>query len=239
MEETTDTAPANTATTETVVAAAPAEEKKQISLQERLAKSTEKKDFKATVTAADTPKGAKAADDFFGSDDDFEQPAALAASAPSSEKKTEEEKESSTEQKTERSAGSKGPITEKAKWSSARTAVGMLDLTQKGIFTPLHTWKFNKKFSSEEKEKILDIEDKEAALLDDKEKALKRKWDRLLKKYEKKKEQIPLNEQERKDLESAFYNYFDYKQKELSPEWFIGMAIVNSIGSRTIDLITD
>lgn len=199
-------------------------QKKPFSLHDRLSKATEHKTFSAPAPEPEKPKETSKQNSLgLGSDDDFE------------EKKTETKKPDSG------SAGKKeeGPITEKTKRASARTAVGMLDLTQRGIFQPLQTWKFKRKFTNEEIEKIDLIEDKEDAKLEEKEIALKKKWNRLLKKYNKKYEDVPMKEKEKQDLEEAFYNYFDYKEKTLSPEWFIGMAVVNSIGGRAIDLITD
>jgi hypothetical protein len=130
-------------------------------------------------------------------------------------------------------------ITEKAKRASARTAVGMLDLTQKSLFTPLLTSKYKKKFSKEEQDKLLEIEFKDKKELEGDDLALSNKFEKLMGRMNKKIDAIPLEESEKTDLEEAFFSYFDYKEKTLPPEWFVGMAVVNAIGKRAIDVFTD
>ncbi len=65
------------------------------------------------------------------------------------------------------------------------------------------------------------------------------KFEKLMAKMNRKLDAVPLEETEKKDLEEAFYSYFDFKEKTLPPEWFVGLAITNSIGKRAIDLFTD
>jgi hypothetical protein len=192
----------------------------EIELQKRLSMATERKP---------EPEIKKVDVSFFGTDDEAEATAAV-------NKVTEE-----LSVKTESKENKAQPITEAAKRASARTAVGMLDLTLQSLLTPIHGWKFKRKFKSEEIKKIDEyIDDTTIDKLEaEEDKKLKRRWDRLLKKYEKKKDAIPLDEKEKKDLETAFYQYFDFKEKTLPPEWFIGMAITNAVGKRAIDLIAD
>lgn len=130
-------------------------------------------------------------------------------------------------------------ITEGAKRSSARTAVSMLDLTQKGLFTPLIIRKYKKKFTPEEQERVLQNETKKKKDLTEEDQLLGSKFEKLMAKMNKKLDAVPLDETEKKDLEEAFYSYFDFKEKTLPPEWFVGLAITNSIGKRAIDLFTD
>lgn len=130
-------------------------------------------------------------------------------------------------------------ITDKAKHASARIAVGMLDLFQRSVFTPIHNHKFKKKFTEDEVERLDHVADAEKSSLDEKDIRIRNKWDRLSKKLEKKIKAIPFEEQERKDLEEAFFTYFDFKEKTLPPEWFVGMAVLNAMGKRAIDAFTD
>jgi hypothetical protein len=97
--------------------------------------------------------------------------------------------------------------------------------------------KFNKKFTKDEKNRILeqDLEDRKLDELDEADKLLKRKWDRYSKKKTNKINAIPLNEQETKNVTDAFYQYFKVKQIELPPEWVLAFAI----GGTTIDRIIE
>jgi hypothetical protein len=130
-------------------------------------------------------------------------------------------------------------VTDAAKRSSARTAVSMLDLTQKGLFTPLIIRKYKKKFTPEEQERVLLNETKKKKDLTEEDQLLGAKFEKLMAKMNKKLDAIPLEDSEKTDLEEAFYSYFDFKEKTLPPEWFVGLAITNSIGKRAIDLFTD
>lgn len=134
-----------------------------------------------------------------------------------------------------------GKITEKAKRASARTAVGMLNLIQKSVFTPIISYKYKKKFTEEEINQIetKNLVDANKDHLHDDDLLLKNKWDRLMRKCSKKMDAIELQETEQKDLEEAFFVYFDYKEKTLPPEWFIGAAVINAFGKRLVDVITD
>lgn len=148
-----------------------------------------------------------------------------------------------TEEKSTVAPGPHGPpvekITDKAKRSSARTAVGMLDLFQRGLFTPIINNKYKKKFTGDEISKLELIIDVEKKGLENEDLKLRNKWDRLMKKRDKKIDSIPFEETEKKDIEEAFYTYFDFKEKTLPPEWFVGMAVLNSFGKRAIDAFTD
>lgn len=131
-------------------------------------------------------------------------------------------------------------LSKDVKEASARTAVGMLDFSQKLIFVPLLSWKFKKRFTPEEVKRLdAGVEDAKKEDLNDEDYKLRSKWDRLLKKHLKKIEAVPLEETEKADLEKAFYMYMDVKNKELPPEYFLGLTIITSIGKRAIDVITD
>lgn len=151
----------------------------------------------------------------------------------------EKHKEKTTTTKeTEKPAGK---ITEKAKRSSARVAVGMLDMLQKSVFTPIISHKYKKKFTEDEINALdqKNIIDKDPAQLAGEDLLLRNKWDRLMSKCQKKIEAIPMDETEKTDCEEAFYTYFDFKEKTLPPEWFVGFAILNSIGKRVVDVVTE
>lgn len=129
-------------------------------------------------------------------------------------------------------------ITDKAKKASARTAVNMLNLLQRGIFPPILNYKVQKKFTDQEIERLEEVQDAAKSALDDKDMALRNKFDRIMKSHNKKIEAVPFTETEEDDLEQAFYAYFDFKEKSLPPEWFLYMAVINTLGKRTIDVFT-
>lgn len=132
-------------------------------------------------------------------------------------------------------------VTDKAKRASARTAVNMLDLLQKSLFTPVLSIKYKKKFTHEEITKLEDknLVDAKKDDLHDEDLLLRNKWDRLMKRCAKKIDEIPLTDEEKKDMEEAFYAYFDLKETTLSPTWFIGINVVNAMGKRAIDVFTE
>ena len=129
-------------------------------------------------------------------------------------------------------------ITEKAKQASARTAVNMLNLLQRGIFPPILEYKVQKKFTPEEVDRLDTLQDAVKSDLDSSDMALRTKFDRIMKSHNKKIDAVPFTETEEKDLEQAFYAYFDFKEKTLPPEWFLYMAVINTLGKRTIDVFT-
>jgi hypothetical protein len=130
-------------------------------------------------------------------------------------------------------------ISNKAKHASARIAVGMLDLTQKGIFIPLLNRKYKKKFNDKEIERLEEIADANKSTLDETDMRIRTKFDRLMKKRDKKIDAVELEDQERKDLESAFYTYMDVTGNNVPPEYLLMIGIMNTVGKRGIDLFMD
>lgn len=148
--------------------------------------------------------------------------------------------ETGPKEEEEKAEGGK-KITDKAKRSSARVAVGMLDMLQKSIFPAIISNKYKKKFTPEEINAIdeRNICDREKNELVGEDAILRNKWDRLMGKCMKKIEEVPLTTTEKDDLNEAFYTYFDFTDKTLPPEWFIGFAILNTVGKRVVDIVTD
>ena len=132
-------------------------------------------------------------------------------------------------------------VTDKAKRASARTAVNMIDFVQKGLFTPILSYKYKRKFTEEEINTLenKNLVDAKKDDLADEDLQLRNKWDRLMKRCNKKLDAVEFTDEEKTDLEEAFFAYFDFKEKTLSPEWFVGLALVNTIGKRAIDTFTD
>lgn len=204
---------------------APIIEEKSESTADRLARITEKKP---------EPENKKVDTSFFGSDDDFEK---------SEEKKfetTEEKKKDASSPADEKKPARDTKLTAQAMKASASTAVGMLDMTLQTILTPIHGWKFKKKFKKEEVLKLEDLVDAELDKIEAEEDLkLRKKWDRLFKKYEKKKDAVALTDKEKTDLEGNFVTYFEHTQKSLPPEYLIYMGLANVVGKRVVDLVVE
>jgi hypothetical protein len=155
--------------------------------------------------------------------------------------KTKPEDKNTEEESEETKGGEKKrKLTQKAKEDSARTAVGVLDLTQKIILTPIVTYKFKKKFTAAEVDRLdTGIDDANKDTLDDEDLRIRNKWDKLFKKYDKAKEAIPFTDPEKSELEGHFTTYMDIKEKELPPELLLYMSIANVLGRRIVDVIFD
>lgn len=132
-------------------------------------------------------------------------------------------------------------LDKEVKEASARTMVQMVDFTQKLIFTPIVNYKAKKKFTDAEVTRLdeSNIEDADKESLKDDDLALRNKWDRVMKRRDKKLKEIPFTDPEIKDLTTACYNYMDVKQKELPPEYFLALTIATIVGKRAIDVVFD
>jgi hypothetical protein len=139
---------------------------------------------------------------------------------------------------TENGQAKKKP-THELKMGAANTAVGMTQLTVRMILTPIINYKFKKKFTDNEINKIDEIVDKDEAALDDSDLQIKKKWKRLMATRDKKIQGITFDEQKEKDLHKAFYNYFDFTESTMSPGWYLAFALINAIGGSIVDVVTD
>jgi ElaB/YqjD/DUF883 family membrane-anchored ribosome-binding protein len=220
-------------TTETTTTTAEQVEKVEVfDLQSILQQTTEEKKPGAA-------KVAPAASNFWeASDDDFE-PVKKETAAP----KPEATKAGAAAE-TETTEATKPKLTDSVIKSSARTATGMIELTTKMIITPIQNYKFKKKleksFTDAQLNKIDEkLMDADAKSLDDEEKRLKARFERMMDKQQKKLDGIEFNPDEKKDLTEAFEEYMKFTQSTLSPAWFVGLAIINTVGRRAVDTFTD
>jgi hypothetical protein len=191
---------------------------KENDLRARLLAATKTKD------AAQQNAGAKS----FYDNDDFAE-----------EKKTNNTAAPKAENKTEVQTGPVTKISQGMKEASANSIIGIVDITSQ-LFIPIHNKKFQKKFNEEEIKKLDTLTDKEEDDIDDKDDlALKKKFERLIKRHNKKIDQIPLNESEKKDMKTQLMAYMDYKEKALPPEIGLVFCFMNILGKRIIDVSTD
>lgn len=147
-----------------------------------------------------------------------------------------ETKQTTEETKTERPK----KLDKEIKEASARTMVGMIDFTQKAIFIPAINYKFKKKFNDDEINRLdAGAEDADKNTLEGEDLAVRNKWDRLMKKRDKKIDAVPFTEPETKDITLACFNYMDVKEKELPPELFLYLTIGTILGKRAIDVFFD
>lgn len=207
-----DTPPVTPVTPDPAPAQEPAEDN---SLESKLAKETERKQPTAVASLADSPG-------FWGDDEAEEE------SVASDKSKSGQTNEPSTT-----------VPTKEAFRTSARTGVLLLDNIQNLAFTFLVNRKYSRKFTDEQWSKIDQIIDLDKSRVSDDDMPLYSKAQKVMKRWAKKTEDIPMKEKERKDLEEQLYEYCKMTGKQLSPNLILILTLMNSIGSRAIDLITD
>jgi len=187
------------------------------SLDERLDRVTQEKNASAESTEQ------KDNSNFFSKDENDFDP----------EPKTKNENEESTEEKPAQR------LTRDMKIASANSIIGMINITTR-IFIPIHNRKFQKKFTKEEILKLDKLVYKNSDQITDHEEiSLKNKFDKLIKKHNKKLENVPLSEAEEKDLQTQLIAYMDFKNKTIPPEIGLLFNAISIIGNRVVDVTTD
>lgn len=149
------------------------------------------------------------------------------------------ENNNSTQSETKVETEKKPGLTLAAKEASAKTLVGLIDLGQKVILTPIIYWKFKKKFTKEEVTKLdaKNLADADLKDLDGEDLALAKKWNRLLKGRDKSLEEIPLTPTEKADLQESAFTYMDIKGKELPPEMLMYANLGIILGKRVVTVL--
>ncbi len=214
-EETTTLTPPETPPVTPEVNTATAEQAADNSLESRLSLETERKQPTAVASLADSPG--------FWGDDEAEEITA----------------ESSGQPKSGQSNEASAPITKEAFRTSARTGVLLLDNAQKLIFTFLVNRKYSRKLTDEQWTKVDQIIDLDKSAVAAEDLPLYSKAQKVMRKWQKKTEAIPMTEKEQKSLEDQLYEYCKMTGKTLSPNLILVLSLVNSVGGRAIDLITD
>lgn len=217
---------------EPLAAPAKAKEPTHADLSALLDRETE---FKAPGAPGNVKTAAPVSPFWMQTDDDFDTP------PPVAEKKPEPDKQPDGSDKPDEPAT--GKISVRLLEGSAQTAAGMVDLTTKSLLTPIVAWKFtqrlNKVFTEKEQDLIdSKLIDAEMDDLDKEEKRIKKRFESMIQKYEKKTGKIPQTDAEKKQLQDCFYNYFEYTQQTMSPGWYLGMGIVDVVGGKAIDALT-
>lgn len=123
--------------------------------------------------------------------------------------------------------------------ASARVFTKMVDMGQTMIFRPILNYKFKKKFTQEERDRLKELEFISEEQYTESDKKLLTKYEKLAAKHEKKDSEIPLNKEEEKDLQDFTAMYCDIKKKELPPEWGIAISLMVIICRRTTDVFFD
>lgn len=142
---------------------------------------------------------------------------------------------------TKKDPASEPKLSKELKLATARITVSALDSTQRVIFTPLINRKYAKKFTPDEVNKLNDknIIDEAKERLEADDLTLRNKFDRLMKKRDKKLKDITFTDPESQDLEKIFVQYMDVKNEALPPEIMLFIGIANVLGKRAIDLFTE
>lgn len=136
-------------------------------------------------------------------------------------------------------------LADKIRKGSASTAVGALNLLNRVLFSAIHISKLKTKLErnfTEPEYKLIEekLQDAESADLNDlEEKKLKNRFDTIMKKYEKKINRVPFDEEEEKSLHAAFYNWMQITGKELPPGLWVALEVGNVLGARAADAFTD
>lgn len=130
-------------------------------------------------------------------------------------------------------------ITEKSKRASARMGVSMYDTFQRGIFTAAVNIKTKNKLNKLDPDKLELVADVNKATLTGEAFQLRDKLDKILESRDKKMNRIPLDQQEKQDMEEMIYNYCDATDSILSPVWGLVFAMAAPLGKRATDLFAD
>lgn len=130
-------------------------------------------------------------------------------------------------------------VTSAAVATSARTAVATINLAQVTLLKPVLNWRFKKESEKRFGEHLPRLQDMvmgEIPPTDEAERARKKKFEKFLKERDAKVKGLPFTDDEEKDMESAFRQYFQMKQVTMSPEVLLVCSLATTIGSRVIDV---
>jgi len=130
-------------------------------------------------------------------------------------------------------------VTSSAIATSARTAVATINLAQITLLKPLLNWRFKKECEKRFGEYLPELQDMvmgEVSATDEAWRARKKKFEKFLKERDTKVKGLPFTDDEEKDMETAFRQYFQMKQVTMSPEVLLVCSLATTIGSRVIDV---
>lgn len=132
-------------------------------------------------------------------------------------------------------------VSEEVRKASAETATMMFDqlLQLTGNFAVNN--KFKKKLTADEQKRVLekDLEDCELDALEEEDRILKKKFDRLIKNRDKKIKNIPLDADETKRCETSFNQYLKEKNIEVPSEYLLAFTLITILADRTIEVYAD
>lgn len=129
-----------------------------------------------------------------------------------------------------------GAIDPKLIEQSGKTGAYLAGGTIEIVFSLIERLMYLKKFTAEEKEKILEIDGKPVSDMAEIEKSLNYKFLSITKKHDKMRDKIPLDPEEMNGLEIAFQEYTKSTGKTLSPNLIIISSIVKVLCSRSIEI---
>ncbi len=192
-------------------------------LLNRLNKVTERKEPGTIAPNQST----KASSFWSSSNDDFE------AEKKQPETTTTEKKEVTTEQK-EKS------LNDTSFHNSGQNMTFFIETLTEGLGRFAISKKFKKRFSEPEKNALrAGLLDLPKSKLNDDQKQLIEKYNKLNSVREEKIKYLPFDEDESRIMEDAWFRYFKQKNKEMPPEWAVAMAVISTVGSRAIDIAID
>jgi hypothetical protein len=138
-------------------------------------------------------------------------------------------------------AGAPGKITEDVRKASAETSKLLFDTAITMIGSLALKQKFKKRFSDEEQRVVIeqDLADRKVEEVEEEFLTIKRKFDRLTKKLDKKLTAIPLDPTEEKTVYDAFYNYYKVKNIVMPPEALLFFSLGSILVDRTLEVTLD
>lgn len=194
----------------------------------RLTKKTETK-LPGTVEETKTTKSF-----WESSDEDFEK----VAEKPVSNTSKEGTESKSKEEKTE--SGKKEPLTDKSFHNSAANATALIEFSTNGLCQLVVNRKFKKRFTPEEMLVVNNgLDDADPKSLNEVQKTLYEKYQKLNTKKEDMLRKLPFTGLEKDVMEDAFYKLCKQRNIEIPPEAAVLMSVFTTAGSRVISVAFD
>jgi hypothetical protein len=208
------------------------------SLLDKLKQATEKKTPGATQ---EVKKETAKASSYWGADD-FETEQEHVTASPQQQTATVEEtltqpadQQAPVEKTLTQGTTEEKPVTRAVKEAQARITTSSINTLQKLIFEFIVNLKTKKKFKPEEITRLEFISDANPTELTDvKDKNLWLKWDKIMKKRDKKIKKIDMTEDERRDMTAMFMDYQEASGRILSPGWGLSIQIADVLAKRAI-----
>ncbi|HYD20028.1 MAG TPA: hypothetical protein VEB40_01035 [Flavipsychrobacter sp.] len=129
-----------------------------------------------------------------------------------------------------------GKLTKEEAEASGRTSAHLAAGSIETVFSLIERLMYLSKFSEDEKERIVAMQEKEQSQWDDKERQLNMKFLRINNKHDKIKERIPVPDKELKMMAEGLAYYSQVTGKKANPQLILVSTITKAITNRAIDI---